>query len=71
LFRFYSARMLALSDDQLAIVMTAAGGLPVEKRGTFLERVAARLTLRGRFNDADLDDAVHVALHGLSQDSAA
>ena len=24
--------MLALSDDQLAMVMTAAGGLPVEKR---------------------------------------
>jgi hypothetical protein len=38
--------MLALSDDQLATVMTAAGGLPVEKRGTFLERVAARLRRR-------------------------
>ena len=34
-----SPAMLALTDDQLAIVMTAAGGLPVEKRGLFLERV--------------------------------
>ena len=39
--------MLALSDDQLALVMTAAGSVPVEKRSTFLERVAARLQLRG------------------------
>jgi hypothetical protein len=45
--------------------MTAASGLPVEKRGLFLERVAVRLTLRGRFNDADLDEAVRVALRGL------
>jgi hypothetical protein len=37
--------MLSLTDSQLAIVMTAAGGLPVEKGGTFLERVAARLGL--------------------------
>jgi hypothetical protein len=62
--------MLALTDAQLAIVMTAAGGLPVEKRSLFLERVAARLTLDGRFTDTDLDDAVRVALHGLAQNSA-
>ena len=37
--------MLALSDDQLATVMIAAGGLPVEKRSVFPERVAARLRL--------------------------
>jgi hypothetical protein len=44
--------MLALSDAQLQVVMTAAGGLPVEKRGVFLERVAARLRLRsGGFSD--------------------
>jgi hypothetical protein len=30
--------MLALSDTQLALVMTAAGGLPVEKRSLFLRR---------------------------------
>jgi hypothetical protein len=63
--------MLALNDAQLALVMTAAGGLPVEKRGLFLERVAARLTLHGRFTNADLDDAVRVAPHGLVQNSAA
>ena len=39
--------MLALSDDQLALVMTATGGLEVEKRSVLLERVAARLRLRG------------------------
>jgi hypothetical protein len=33
--------------------------------------VAARLQLRGRFSDADLDDAVHMALRGLLQGSAA
>jgi hypothetical protein len=27
--------------------MTAAGSLPVEKRSTFLERVAGRMQLRG------------------------
>ena len=59
--------MLALSDTQLAVVMTAAGGLPVEKRALFLERVAAWLQLRGRFTDADLDDAVRTALGGLVQ----
>ena len=35
--------------------MGAARGLPVEKRDTFLQRIAAMLTQRGRghFNDAD------------------
>jgi hypothetical protein len=63
--------MLALSDDQLAVVMTAASGLPVEKRSAFLERVAARLQLLGSFTDLDLDDAVRLALRGLIQESAA
>jgi hypothetical protein len=31
--------MLASTDDQLEIVMVAAGSLPVEKRSVFLERV--------------------------------
>jgi len=62
--------MLALSDSQLATVMVAAGGLPVDKRGTLPERVAARLALRGRFNDADLDEAVRVALRELIQSAA-
>jgi hypothetical protein len=39
--------MLALKDRQLATVMTAADKLPVEKRGVFLQRVVAWLSLRG------------------------
>ena len=63
--------MLALSAAQLALVMTAAGGLPVEKRSVFLERVAAWLRLHGpHFTDADLDDAVRTALTGLIQSAA-
>ena len=62
--------MFALSDDQLAPVMTAAGSLPVEKRSTFLERLAAKLRLRGhRFTDADLGAAIQ-ALTGLIQSAA-
>jgi hypothetical protein len=63
--------MFALSDDQLALVMTAAGGLEVEKRGVFLERVAARLRLRGpHFTDADLGAAIQAARTGLTQSAA-
>ena len=63
--------MLALKDRQLATVMTAADKLPVEKRGVFLQRVVAWLSLRGtRFNDDDLDDAMRHALKGLVQNSA-
>ena len=63
--------MLALSDNQLTAVMTAAGSLPVEKRLAFLERVAGRMQLRGaHFTDKDLDDAVRRALTGLKQSAA-
>ena len=63
--------MFALSDSQLRTVWTAADGLPMEKRGVFLERVVAWLQLRGsRFTDVDLGDAVRLALRGLIQDSA-
>ena len=63
--------MFALTDAQLALVMTAAGGLPVEKRSVFLERVAARLRLHGpRFTDADLNAAIQAALTGLIQSAA-
>ena len=62
--------MFALSDDQLALVMTAAGGLEVEKRSV-LERVAARLRLRGsHFTDADLGAEIQTALTGLVQSAA-
>jgi hypothetical protein len=45
--------------------MAAADTLPAEKRATFLERVAGRLRVLGRFTDTDLDDAVRQALQGL------
>jgi hypothetical protein len=63
--------MFALNDAQLEIVMVAAGSGPVEKRGVFLERVAARLRLHGpHFTDADLGAAIQVALTGLIQSAA-
>ncbi len=70
--RLKQTAMIALSDAQLAAVMLAAGSLPVDKRSVFLERIAARQRLCGfRFTDADLDEAVRAALHGLIQGSAA
>jgi hypothetical protein len=63
--------MLALTDTQLRIAMTAASGLSPEKRSIFLERIAARLNLRGHFTDRDFDEAVQSALTGLIQKSAA
>ena len=58
--------MFALSHDQLALVMTAAGSLPVGK-----ERVAVRPQLRGpHFTDADLGAAIQVAVTGLIQSAA-
>jgi hypothetical protein len=63
--------MFSLNDAQLGLVMTAAGSLPVEKRSTFLERVAARLQLRGpHFTDAGLGAAILTALTGLIQAAA-
>ena len=60
-----------LSEPQIEIVMTAANGLPAEKRGLFVERVAARLQLNGtRFIAADLDIAVSLAMQGLSHTPA-
>jgi hypothetical protein len=64
--------MFALSDSQLRTIWTAADGLSAKKRGIFLERMIAWLDFRGgRFIDRDLDDAVHLALRGLIQESAA
>jgi hypothetical protein len=63
--------VLALNDAQLALVVTAAGSLPLGKRSVFLERVAARLRLRGpHFTDADLGAAIQAALTGLIQSAA-
>ena len=64
--------MFALSDSQLRAVWNAADGVPAEKRGVFLERIVAWLQFRGgRFIDRDFDDAVRLALRGLSHEAAA
>jgi hypothetical protein len=63
--------MLALTDEQLKVVMIAASGLPPEKRSVFLERVAARLQLRGSFTADDLAKAIRAALQGLTHDKSA
>jgi hypothetical protein len=60
-----------LRDHQLAAVMVVAAGLPVEKRRTFLERLNARLGLRGsRITDLDLNKAIQAALRGLVHNAA-
>jgi hypothetical protein len=65
--------MLALTDSQLQIIMTAAAGcLSPEKRSLFIERIAARLRLRGANpSDAELEHAMKLALTGLVRDPAA
>ena len=63
--------MVALSDNQLAALITAAGKLPVEKRHLFLQRVVARLSLIVRFTAPEVDDAVRLALRGLIQEKSA
>jgi hypothetical protein len=62
--------MLALSDSQLRTVRAAADRVPAEKRGTFVDRVVARLQRQRGFTDADLDDAARAALTGLVQSAA-
>jgi hypothetical protein len=59
--------MIGLTDIQLKIVMNAAGLIPVEKRDTFLQRIAAMLALRGRgrFTDTDVAEVAQQALRGL------
>ena len=65
--------MIGLTDNQLQTIMLAAGTLPPEKRGTYLQRVSAHLTLKcgTRFTDGDVAVAVQSALQGLVHDEAA
>jgi hypothetical protein len=60
--------MIGLTDHQLEIVMGAARRVPVEKRDTFLQRIAAMLALRGRgrFTDTDVADVAQLATLALS-----
>jgi hypothetical protein len=57
--------MISLSDRQLDLVITAAAAVQPDRRGIFLERVGAMLTLRGRFSDADVGEIVGLAKYGL------
>ena len=60
--------MISVSDRQLRIVAAAADLLPVEGRGTFLQRVTAELRARRDFSDCDVEQAVLGAL--LDQSAA-
>jgi hypothetical protein len=64
---------ISLTDSQLALVMTAARPLSLEKRSAFLERIAARLRLVGyrKVADDDVERAIGAALRGLLQAPAA
>ena len=64
--------MIGLTDTQLKIVMQAARSVPVEKRDTFLQRIAAMLAIRGygRVTDSDVADVAQLALCGLVQQTA-
>jgi hypothetical protein len=66
-----AAMPLALTDHQLRHVMTVAQTLAVEKRDTFLQRVAAKLADVRRPDDQDLARAVAAALRGLIHEPAA
>jgi hypothetical protein len=60
--------MLALSDSQLAIVVTLAHALAPEKREVYLQRIAARLQCRsGQHTDDDVRLAAEQALASLIQ----
>ena len=63
--------MLALTDQQLRIVMESAAGIDPERRDIFLQRCAAMLKMRGRFSDSDVIEVTRLALCGLVQHSAA
>jgi hypothetical protein len=61
--------MLALTDAQLQIVMAAAAAVLPDRRSLFLERCAAMLALRGRFDDSDVVNVAKRAACGLIQQS--
>jgi hypothetical protein len=64
--------VISLSNHQLQIVMTAAGGVPVEKCSVFLRWIAAHLQIRcGRFTDRDVAEAAQAALASLIQHAPA
>jgi len=69
--RWGSALVVRLSDRQLNIVMAAVRPLAIEKRDTFLRRVAAELKRVRRPDDRDIERATAAALRGLVHELAA
>jgi hypothetical protein len=57
--------VIALTEEQLNLLMCASRRLGPERRSQFLERVAAMLRLKGRFDDRDVATIVERALVGL------
>jgi hypothetical protein len=51
--------------------MAVAHAFYQDKRSTFLQRIAAQLEQRGRFNDDDVVHVAQLALNGLVQHPAA
>jgi hypothetical protein len=62
--------MFSLNDQQLRIVMDATAAILPDRRSLFLERVAAMLVLRGRFDDDDVRSVTALAAQGLLQAKA-
>jgi hypothetical protein len=62
---------LALTDAQLALVLTTGQGIPPEKHSVFLERVAAQLQNYRHINDTDVERAIRRAIQGLVHAPAA
>jgi hypothetical protein len=56
----------SLSDSQLEIVMTAASAIEPDRRSVYLQRCAAMLNLRRRFDDSDVIEIVGLAAGGLT-----
>jgi hypothetical protein len=63
--------LFALTDSQLKIVVTAARSLQPDRRDLFLQRVAAMLKLKGRFDDHDVSRVTGLAACGLITTNAA
>jgi hypothetical protein len=65
--------MIALTDTQLRIVMTAAQPLSPDKRGVLLERIAGHLQQLGyrHVQDADVERAISSSLKGMLHAPAA
>jgi hypothetical protein len=57
----------SLNDRQLEILLKIAADIPYEKRGTFLERVNAMLTTRGRWDDDIVLQTAKLAATGLAR----